>query len=31
VNKEKQALPQWGIVLEKTCRVFTQMLRAVAR
>jgi hypothetical protein len=22
-------LPQWGIVLEKTCRVFTQMLRAV--
>src|SRR5262245_21921161 len=26
---EKQSLPQWGIVLEKTCRVFTQMLRAV--
>jgi hypothetical protein len=28
-NKEKQSLPQWGTVLEKTCRVFTQMLRAV--
>jgi hypothetical protein len=28
-NSEKQSLPQWGIVLEKTCRVFTQMLRAV--
>jgi hypothetical protein len=28
-NEEKQALPQWGIVLEKTCRVFTQLLRAV--
>jgi hypothetical protein len=28
-SKEKQSLPQWGIVLEKTCRVFAQMLRAV--
>lgn len=29
-NKEKQSLPQWGTVLEKTCRIFTQMLRAVS-
>ena len=26
---EKQSLPQWGIVLEKTCQVFTQLLEAV--
>jgi hypothetical protein len=28
-NAENQSLPQWGIVLEKTCRLFTQLLEAV--
>jgi hypothetical protein len=28
-NEDKQSLPQWGIVLDKTCRLFTQLLRAV--
>src|SRR5262245_2211512 len=28
-NTENQSLPQWGIVLEKTCRLFAQLLEAV--
>jgi len=30
MSPEKQSLPQWGEVLEKTCHVFNQLLRSVA-
>ncbi|WP_313952901.1 hypothetical protein [Accumulibacter sp.] len=29
LQKDKQALPQWGECLDKTCQVFNQLLRAV--